>query len=177
MFNLTDLTYWTTNDFLVEINGNDWKYLLKYSSWSRPCGQWPLQVLGEASGRKRCFEEPRFELRQTRSGSGSSAMWLLPGTQSVLLKIGKTNKTNQNIRSQNYINVYQKKRFKKSGTKLGAQNNTCLPQRRIKPPIHMIPKMPECHAQGQRSLQWSPLHRISNVQLEGGCWGLRQYHW
>ena len=70
-------------------------------------------------GGKRCFEEPRFELRQTRSGSGSSAMWVLPGTQSVLIKVGKTNKTNQDIRSQNYINVYQKKDLKKAGPNLG----------------------------------------------------------
>lgn len=48
-------------------------------------------------GGKRCVEEPRLELRQTRSGSGSSvgAAW----DPIKYKKMARHGKTNQNIRS------------------------------------------------------------------------------
>lgn len=54
-----------------------------------------------------------------------------------------------------------------------AQNNTRLPQQRIKPPIQVFSKMPECQAQGQRSLQWSLLHRIFEYAVGGRLLGFK----
>ena len=54
-----------------------------------------------------------------------------------------------------------------------AQNDIRLPQQRIKPPIQVFSKMPECQAQGQRSLQWSLLHRIFEFAVGGRLLGFK----
>lgn len=158
MFNLNDLTYWTNLNYkvnILEMNANDWKYLLKYSSWSRPCGQWPLHVLREVRRKTLRWRAKAWAAadKEWKWVFSVGAAW----DPIKYKKMARHGKTNQNIRSWN-VTLHQC--IQNMQDRTWAQNNTRLPQQRIKPPIQVISKMPECQAQGQRSLQWSLLHRI-----------------